>query len=789
MQFPPCFHCGLESHPDFSAPINNVQQPFCCLGCQAVALTIAGSGLADFYRFRSEPNNRAKSAKMNFSAFDDAEVQKEFVVDLADGTKQANLIIAGISCAACVWLIERHLKSLPGVLSCGVNSLNHRAFIKYNPSQIALSDIFIALAAIGYNPEPQHAQAQFNYWREQQRTSLIRLGVAGISMMQAGMVAVGLYAGALQGLDEHWQTILRWITCLFAIPVVFYSSQPFYSGAWRALSLKKLNMDVSVSIALLIAFFASFYASVTQTGEVYFESIAMFAFILLAGRYIEQRARFRNFQQGTQGIHALPLAAARINQEQTCEELVPVSRLQIGDQIKVTAGEVFPCDGTVMSGESYAIESLISGESQPQAKVAGSPILAGSINGDAALIIAVTATGPNTQLAKIEQLMDEASTNRPKQLSFNDRISSYFIGIVLVIASGAFIAWHFIAPEKALWIALSVLVVTCPCALAIAMPAAWICALNHLRQKGVLIKSSEFFERINKVTHVVFDKTGTLTDGELTLANIIVLQGTQAQALGVIASLEANSVHPIAQAFTHIPSAGRVQNNKVVANQGVEGNINGNMYRFGSASFAAPDNTPSYPGVGQWLLLTGNGAAIAWVQLQDKIRPQAKVCIEQLNQAGYTCEIISGDRKENVAQLASQLGVDRWRADSTPQDKLESLRRYQTQHQIVMMVGDGINDVPVLAGADASLAMGRASTLAQTQAQAVLIQSDLSLINYLFRYAARLEHIIKQNFYWALAYNCIAIPAAVLGLIPPWLAAVGMSTSSLIVIANSLRLT
>lgn len=789
MQFPPCFHCGLESHPDFSAPINNVQQPFCCLGCQAVALTIAGSGLADFYRFRSEPNNRAKSAKMNFSAFDDAEVQKEFVVDLADGTKQANLIIAGISCAACVWLIERHLKSLPGVLSCGVNSLNHRAFIKYNPSQIALSDIFIALAAIGYNPEPQHAQAQFNYWREQQRTSLIRLGVAGISMMQAGMVAVGLYAGALQGLDEHWQTILRWITCLFAIPVVFYSSQPFYSGAWRALSLKKLNMDVSVSIALLIAFFASFYASVTQTGEVYFESIAMFAFILLAGRYIEQRARFRNFQQGTQGIHALPLAAARINQEQTCEELVPVSRLQIGDQIKVTAGEVFPCDGTVMSGESYAIESLISGESQPQAKVAGSPILAGSINGDAALIIAVTATGPNTQLAKIEQLMDEASTNRPKQLSFNDRISSYFIGIVLVIASGAFIAWHFIAPEKALWIALSVLVVTCPCALAIAMPAAWICALNHLRQKGVLIKSSEFFERINKVTHVVFDKTGTLTDGELTLANIIVLQGTQAQALGVIASLEANSVHPIAQAFTHIASAGRVQNNKVVANQGVEGSINGTMYRFGSASFAAPANTPSYPGVGQWLLLTGNGAAIAWVQLQDKIRPQAKVCIEQLNQAGYTCEIISGDRKENVAQLASQLGVDRWRADSTPQDKLESLRRYQTQHQIVMMVGDGINDVPVLAGADASLAMGRASTLAQTQAQAVLIQSDLSLINYLFRYAARLEHIIKQNFYWALAYNCIAIPAAVLGLIPPWLAAVGMSTSSLIVIANSLRLT
>ncbi len=724
---------------------------------------------------------------MNFAAFDDAEVQKEFVVELADGAKQANLIIAGITCAACVWLIERHLKSLPGILSCGVNSLNHRAFIRYAPAEIALSDIFIALNAIGYNPEPQRAQSQFNYWREQQRTALIRLGVAGISMMQAGMVAVGLYAGALQGLDEHWQTILRWITCLFAIPVVFYSSQPFYAGAWRALSLKKLNMDVSVSLALLIAFFASFYASVTQTGEVYFESIAMFAFILLAGRYIEQRARFRNFQQGVNGTHTIPLAALRVNETQTLEELIPVSRVQTGDHIKVTAGELFPCDGTVVSGESYAIESLISGESQPQPKKPGSQVLAGSINGDAALVIAVTATGPNTQLAAIEQLMDEASANRPRYLSFNDRISNYFIAAVLVVAAGSFTAWHFIAPAKALWIALSVLVVTCPCALAIAMPAAWICALNHLRQKGVLIKSSDFFERINKVTRIVFDKTGTLTDGELTLAQVIALQGTQEQALSVIASLEAASVHPIAQAFLNIPSAGRVDNNRVVANQGVEGNIQGIFYRFGAAHFAAPACPPAYPGVGQWLLLTADGAPMAWVQLQDKIRPQAKTCLEQLTQAGYTCEIISGDRQENVEQLASQLGVEQWQANATPQDKLTRLLQYQ-QNQAVMMVGDGINDVPVLAGADASLAMGRASTLAQTQAQAVLIQSDLALINYLFHYAARLQHIIKQNFYWALAYNCIAIPAAVMGWVPPWLAAVGMSTSSLIVIMNSLRL-
>ncbi len=788
MAYPPCYHCGLESHPDYTAPINGQSQPFCCIGCQAVALTIAGSGLGDFYRFRTEPNNRAKTSRMNFSAFDDVEVQKEFVIDTEGGGKQANLIVSGITCAACVWLIERHLKAIPGVLRCGVNSLNHRAFIQYAPDQIQLSDIFNALHAIGYNPEPQHAQAQFNHWRQQQRTALIRLGVAGISMMQAGMVAVGLYAGALQGLDEHWQSILRWITCLFAIPVVFYSSQPFYLGAWRALSVKKLNMDVSVSLALLIAFFASFYASVTQTGEVYFESIAMFAFILLAGRYIEQRARYRNFQQGAKGANPLPLAALRVNTELTWEDLVPVSRLQKGHLIKVTAGEIFPCDGSVHAGESYAIESLISGESQPQPKKPGSQILAGSINGDAALIVEVDATGPNTQLAKIEQLMDEASANRPQHLSFNDQISSYFIATVIIIAASSYIAWHFIAPEKALWIALSVLVVTCPCALAIAMPAAWICALNHLRQKGVLIKSSDFFERINKVTRVIFDKTGTLTDGELSLAKIDVLKGTQEQALSIIASLESTSVHPIAQAFSHFPSAGKVLNSKVVANRGVEGSINNVFYRFGAAEFAAPDNTPAYPGVGQWLLLTARGEPLAWVKLEDKIRPQSKQCVEQLIQSGYSCEIISGDRKENVEYLAKHLNISAWQASAAPQDKLNTLTQYQQQHQVVMMVGDGINDVPVLAGADTSLAMGRASTIAQTQAQAVLIQSDLSLINYLFAYAVRLQRIIRQNFYWALAYNSIAIPAAVMGLIPPWLAAVGMSTSSLIVIANSLRL-
>ncbi|MEY4589314.1 MAG: hypothetical protein RL497_1390 [Pseudomonadota bacterium] len=746
---------------------------------------------------------------MNFSAFDDPEVQKEFVI-YTNEYPQANLIISGISCAACVWLLEKHIKHLPGVLRFGVNSLNHRAFVLFDPSRIQLSSIFAAFNAIGYNAEPQQAQTQFNQWQKQQRSALIRLGVAGISMMQAGMVAVGLYAGALQGLDAHWQLILRWITCIFAIPVIFYSSLPFYIGAWRALKLKKLSMDVSVSLALLLAFFASFYASWTQTGEVYFESIAMFAFILLAGRYIEQRARYRNFQQCTTGAQQsatgvqqnatgiqqtaastqqLPLAALRVNPQLNQEELIPVSRLTIGEHIKIPAGELFACDGIVVSGESYAIEALISGEPQPQIKKIGSTVLAGSINGDAALTIQVTATGPNTQLAKIEQLMDQATMDRPKYLSFNDRISSYFIGVVLIVASGSYIAWHFIEPSKALWITLSVLVVTCPCALAIAMPAAWICALNHLRQKGILIKSSLFFERLTQIKCILFDKTGTLTDGQLSLTQITLFEGGRDHALSIIASLEAASSHPIASAFAHFSNAGLVLENKVIPNQGVEGVINSVPYKFGRAEYAVPINTPAYPGLGQWLLLSANLKPMAWVKLDDQIRPQAKYCIEELKKRNIHCEILSGDRTENVAHLAQELGIKTWRAGATPEDKLTHLRTRQQQHQCVMMIGDGINDVPVLAGADVSLAMGRATTLTQTQAQAVLIQSDLTLIHYLLSYATRMQRIIKQNFYWGLIYNLIAIPAAVMGWVPPWLAAVGMSTSSLIVIFNSLRLT
>jgi P-type Cu2+ transporter len=787
-QHPPCYHCGLESHPDFTQLIQGQAQPFCCLGCQAVAQTIAGSGLAEFYRYRSQVSAKASRDKLAYRAFDQPHVQQAFVVPAqTPGQLRADLYIGGISCAACVWLIEKHLMSLPGVVQVGVNSLNHRAYVIWNPQTLLLSAVFEALAAIGFKPQPQQAAASYLAWQAEQKSALIRLGVAGISMMQAGTVAVGLYAGALQGLDAHWQSILRWITCLFAIPVIFYAAIPFYRASWRALRLRQLSMDVPVSLAILLAFAASFYAAWTETGEVYFESISMFVFILLAGRFLEQRARFRNFQQGANLGSLLPLAVVRVEAEE--EALVPLASLQLGQLVKVAAGEIIPCDGQVERGQSYAIEAIMSGEAEPQPKGPGDRVLAGTYNGDSALWVRVRALGPQTQLAAIEQLFESAASARPERLALTDRIASHFVAAVLVVAGLTYGVWYWLDPSQALWIALSVLVITCPCALAIAVPAAWVCALGHLRSRGLLISSSQWFDGLSQVDRVIFDKTGTLTQGQLQVTQVLPLPGAPVEDhLALIASLEQHSVHPIAKAFSQHASAGQLDDGQVHPNQGVEGRLGGRLLRFGRSAFAFPSNPPDYPGLGQWQLLADEQQPLCWVLLEDSLRPSAAACVRQLQALGLRCEILSGDRPENLPPLAQALGITQYQGGATPADKLARLQQLQAAGSRVLMLGDGINDVPVLAGADVSIAMGNASALAQTRAQAVLLHSDLQQLVYGWVYVKQVQRIVRQNLAWALLYNLLALPAAVMGWVPPWLAALGMSVSSLVVVLNALRL-
>lgn len=753
-----------------------------------MAQAILEGGLGDFYRFREGQTPKAETQAMAYGAYDNLAVQEEFVQPQDGDLKEAQLQVGGITCTACVWLIEKHLQRLPGVVKVGVNSVNHRAFVRWHSDQLPLSQIFAALAQIGFKPVPQLAATQYLHWQQQQKTALLRLGVAGISMMQAGMVAVGLYAGALQGLDDHWQNILRWITCLFALPVLFYSAIPFYTASWRSLRMGHLTMDVSVSLALLLAFSASLYATITRTGEVYFESISMFVFILLAGRFLEQRARFRNFQHSASLQSLLPLTVSQLDEEQR-EIIVPLRHLQVGDSLRVGAGNIFPCDGQVVAGSSYAVEAIISGEAEPQPKRPGDRVLAGTHNGDTALILKVEALGRDTQLAAIEQLFERAASERPRQVAVADRWAGHFVAAVLLVALVTFGVWYWLKPAEAIWIALSVLVVTCPCALSLATPAALVCGLGQLRTRGILVSSPGILETLTQVNQVVFDKTGTLTDGVLTLADIRPFQTQDPQwLLSIIATLESASAHPIARAFADYPRLGQASDLRVEPAAGVEGVIEGAVYRFGSAAFAWPSTALDYPGAGQWLLLASDQQPLAWVLLRDAVRPSAAPALAALKSQGRQLSILSGDRQPNVLALASELAVDSAEGAMSPAAKLACVKQKQQQGGVVMMVGDGINDVPVLGGADVSVAMGSATSLTQTRADAVLLTGDLRQLAFALDFAEQIGRVIRQNLLWALLYNAIALPAAVMGWVPPWLAAVGMSASSLVVVLNAMRL-
>lgn len=781
-----CFHCGLPADVAIRAQLNGETRIFCCGGCQAVAEVIVGGGLGDFYGHR-EGHNTKPQARADFAAFDMASVQEDFVHQYDEQHKQADLYLSGISCAACVWLIEKHLQRLAGVQAVRVNAGTYRASVVFNPSIILLSNIMRALANIGFEPQPLVGQAEQEHWLKEQREYLLRLGVAGIGMMQVGMVAVALHAGDIQGMESHWVPVLRWVTMLLTLPVLLYSAQPFFAAAIRALRVRRFVMDISVSIALLLAFSASTYATFTDSGEVYFDSVCMFTFFLLLGRYLEKRARYQNFKASAQFSALLPLTVERWQDGGTVQ--VPLKHISPGEQLQVRPGEVFPCDGLVTDGCSEADEALLTGESTPVAKAPGDRVLAGTHNGSTALRIMVTATGLDTEFATIEKLVQQAEFSRPRQVALADQIAAKFGSSVLALAAVTGAVWYTIDPAKALWVSLSVLVVTCPCALSLATPTVLTAAINRLRAYGVLVTNGEVLETLNRLDSVVMDKTGTLTNGALHVEEVRCLDEaiSQQDVLAIAAALEAGSSHPIAKAFESYLDHRTASRRAAQIGAGVSAYVEGRCYRLGSPGYAYPLQSYVYPSSGLWLLLADDRQALAWLRLREQVRPTARACIDGFKSLGIRTALLSGDRGENVQQVAQALAVDDWRGEMLPGDKLEYVRSLQTQGRTVLMVGDGINDLPVLSGADVSCAMGSATQLAQTKADCVLLGEDLTQLPRALKLARAVKRTIVQNLAWAFAYNIIALPLAVAGLVPPWLAALGMSASSLVVVLNALR--
>lgn len=771
-----CFHCGLpvpKSDP-YQQVLLKQTRSFCCLGCQSVAGMIHESGLASFYSLRDTTSPKPDEINHRFDLYDRSELQETFTHVLDDTTLVVDLLADTIHCAACVWLIEHALAREPSVKKVRVNTVTRHVQVHWVNGE-PVSRLMRLLADIGYPPEPLLPSHEQAIAQKKQRVDLFRLGYAGFAMMQIGMVSAALYLGA----DDEWRSLFRMISLFVSIPVVFFSAYPFIHNAYKSIKAKRLIMDVPVAIAILLGFFASVWAVISDGGEVYFDSITMFTFFLLIGRYLEKRLRVRNQQTATRLTRLLPLVAHRKCASQEYEA-IPLTQVSVGDELLISEGATIPCDGRLISDQALVTEAWLTGESAEINKTQGDVLMAGSINIAEPVILSVKALGRETRLSAIEQLVNQAQHHKPDWQLLADRVSRYFVAFVLVTAVGVFSVWESIAPGEGLWVALSVLVVTCPCALSLATPAALTASLNYLNTKGLLIVNASLLETLSHVKTIVFDKTGTLTQGKPSIESIHLLETVDITFVRAMASaLEQGSDHPIASAFTGFNALTGLTDRSFHSHQGVSAQYQGQHYFLGK-----PKPGSSFS---KGIVLTCDHNDIAHITLSDTLRPEAKSVVHELKQQGFDVVIASGDSPASVNAIAQQLAIKDAFAQMSPEQKTQFIRERQ-KTGAVLMVGDGINDAPVLAMADVSIAMQGASDLAKTKADGVLLSDNLSLLLTLHTQALRTRRTIKQNISWAIAYNLLALPLAALGMVPPYWAAAGMSLSSLIVVFNALRL-
>ena len=764
----------------------------CCPGCQAVATLIAGSGLASFYRLRTDFSERAPELPERnlYRVYDDPDNSRDFAEQLSADRWRAQLLLGGVSCAACTWLIETALEEADGIESVSVNLARQALTVEWNPSRLQLSDIFQRLLALGYDPHPWQASRGAELLQVEQRRSLRELAVAGLAMMQVGMFGIALHAGDIQGMATEYRNLMRWVSLIIASVVVLYSARSFFRNAWAHLRHGRLVMDLPVAIAIGLAYLASGWATVTGTGQVYFDSIAMFTFFLLLARFLERRVRQGEFLRQTDLQSLLPVASMRKAGERW--ETIPTRSVRCGDLLLLRAGDVITADGVIESGAGSVDEAAFTGENRLRSLQPGDRVSAGTVLREGGGELRVSADAASSRLSHMLSLMNRAQEGKPALAQLADRVAARFVGAVLLVARGVATWWWQQDPEQALWITLSVLVVSCPCALALATPAALTAATSRLRRSGMLLVGENTLEVLNRSTHVIFDKTGTLTQGRLRRKAVNTGPGiSEAEALALAAALEQQVNHPLAQAFADIQPAADVAKVRAIPGQGVEGRWQDRDIAIGSAAFAAsrcsaavsvPDDTE------QWLALVDGTRILAWIAVEDSVREDAGEIVSALKDRRLTVELLTGDSSPAGPRLAAELGMDEIRYNISPDGKLDRIRELQAAGEVVTMIGDGLNDAPVLAAADCSFAVNEATDLAKSRADGILLSNSLQPLLLALQVAQRSRRIIRQNMGWALGYNGMAIPLAAMGLIPPWLAAIGMSASSLLVVLNSLRL-
>ena len=745
-----------------------------------MARTIVAAGFEKYYEARTSAGVRPE-ALPPAELYDDPAAQREFVAAPAEGVREATLILDRIRCAACLWLNERALRQVPGVLRADVNFTTQRAQVAWDPRVTRLSKILEGIRAVGYDAYPFDPRRSEQLARGERRRALWRLFVAGFGAMQVMMYAWPAYVDEGSGtLGTDAAGLMRWASLLITVPVLVFSCAPFFRGAWQDAKRRRISLDTPIALGLAAGFAASAWATLTGSGEVYFDSIAMLAFLLLGARTAELFARQKAGRELDRLARWMPSFALRLAGHSS--ERVPAHALAAGDRVLVGAGERIPADGVVEEGASSADESLLTGESRPVAKAAGAELTGGSVNLEQPLTMRVTRAGADTLAAAIGRLVERAAASRPRLVERADRLAQALTYVVIAAAAFAWLA------SGSIWVAVAVLVATCPCALALAAPIVLTRAGAQLLARGAVLTRSRALEALERATDVVLDKTGTLTHGRPAIARVARLADLdEAQCRALAAALEASSSHPLSRAFREADDAPDIRDLRNEAGQGVEARADGQLVRIGSLRFCAEIAGGPAAEAGAQVYLAAQGRWLAAFHIEDALRPEAAEVVRALVARGLRVHLVSGDDPALVESIARRLGIEAWAGGATPQEKFDYVARLQSAGRVVAMVGDGLNDAPVLARADASVAMSAGADAAQLQADVVLTGDRLGALQDVLALSRGAMRLVRQNLGWALLYNALALPAAALGWIGPWEAAIGMSASSFIVVLNALR--
>ena len=802
-----CFHCGLPiaADADYRAWLDGAERRFCCFGCQSVCSAIFEAGLQGYYQRTPEgtPLGPPPEPPKDIEIYDFDEVQREFATGSGE-VRDIHLLVEGIHCAACVWLIEHGLQRVPGVLSANVNLAARRLHLRWDNRRSKLSDVLRALARIGYSAVPYDPESAEGVIRKANRAMLYRLFFAGFAMMNMLWVSIALYSGASR---DEFRDFFHWIGLALATPTLLYAGYPFYRGAAGGLRGGRLTMDLPIAIGLSVTYAYSLYVTVgaSKTGEVYFDTVTNLIFVILIGRYLEGMFRHQAVSATKRLMELQPRVAIVMRDGQ--EQMTPIRGVKPGDRVLIKPGYQVPVDGVVIEGHSSVDESMLSGESAPVSKSAGAQVSAGTVNTSGALLVEVRSTVQDTTLAKIIRLVEEAQSSKAPIQRIADTIVPWFVLFTLLCATLTFFIWNARDFEVALMAATSVLIITCPCALGMATPMSIAVASGLGAKHGILIKNGVVLETLSKVNHFVLDKTGTLTEGRMSVAQLHVAPVmAQEEVLRNAAAVERLSEHSVAKAI--VAEADRQQLSYrditaegfcATAGLGVEATVDGKTILLGSAEWLrqrgiALDErlqTQAHELEAQAMSCVHvalGGAHLAVFALADRLRHDARQLIDELRAAGIGMTLLSGDRRPVAEAIARQLGGMEVIAEVLPQDKDSVIRQLQQKGAVVAMVGDGVNDAPALIRADVGIALGSGTDVSVESADIVLMHNELDKVRLATLLSRRTLRTIRQNIGLSFVYNAIMVPLAMLALVTPLVAAITMPISSLVVIGNAARI-